>query len=119
MEWGEVCVSTLMLPKGTVQALRDLTGESRPDVALLLVLRDALAHRLQQLEAELRMFESKYGMSFDAYRQRWEGEDRAEDYGWGAEKDFLEWEALVTRKHRLEGVYGWLTRRHTTSSTVL
>jgi hypothetical protein len=56
-------MSTLVLPKGTAQALRDLTGEPRPDVALLLVLRDALAYRLEQIETELRDFETKYGMA--------------------------------------------------------
>ncbi len=102
-------MSTLMLPKGAVQALRDLTGESRPDAALLLVLRDAVTYRLEQIEVELDAFQAKYGMSFDEYRRLWESEDRYEDYRWEAERDYLEWEALVTRKRRLEDVYGWLT----------
>lgn len=102
-------MSTLVLPKGTAQALRDLTGEPRPDVALLLVLRDALAYRLEQIETDLRAFEDKYGMTFDRYRQRWETKDRDEDYRWEAERDYLEWEALITQKRRLEDVYGWLT----------
>jgi hypothetical protein len=102
-------MSTLVLPKGTTQALRELTGESRPDVALLLALRDALAYRLAQIEKELHTFEKKYGMTFDRYRQRWESEDRAEDYEWEAERDYLEWESLATRKHRLEGISAWLT----------
>jgi len=91
-------MSTLVLPKGTAQALRDLTGEARPEAALLLVLRDALTYRLEQLKKELRSFETKYGMTFNEYRQRWE-----------AERDYLEWEALVTRQRRLEDIYGWLT----------
>lgn len=102
-------MSTLVLPKGTAQALRDLTGEPRPDVALLLVLRDALAYRLEQIETELRDFETKYGMAFEEYRQRWESEDRDDDYRWEVERDYLEWEALVTRMRRLKDVYGWLT----------
>jgi hypothetical protein len=86
-----------------------LTGEPRPDVALLLVLRDALAYRLGQIEADLRAFETKYGMPFEEYRQRWESEDRDEDHRWASERDYLEWEALVTQKRRLEDVYSWLT----------
>jgi hypothetical protein len=54
-------MSTLVLPKGTARALRDLTGEPRPDVALLLVLRDALAYRLGQIETDLRAFEASTG----------------------------------------------------------
>jgi len=93
-------MTTLVLPKGTVQILRELTGEARPETALLLVLRDVLAYRLEQIERDLNAFETKYGMTFAEYRQRWETEDRDEDY---------RWEALVTRKHRLEETYGWLT----------
>jgi hypothetical protein len=44
-------------------------------------------------------------MPFDEYRLRWESEDRAEDYQWEVERDYLEWEALVTQKRRLENVY--------------
>jgi hypothetical protein len=94
---------------GAARALRDLTGEPRPDVALLLVLRDALAYRLEQIETDLRAFETKYGMPFERYRHHWEAEDRDEDYHWEAEQDYLEWEALVTQKQRLEDVYGWLS----------
>ena len=34
-------MSVLVLPKTTAQALRELTGESRPDAALMLVMQDA------------------------------------------------------------------------------
>ena len=44
--------SMLVLPKGTAQALRDVTGEPRPDITLLLVLRDAVAYRLGQIETD-------------------------------------------------------------------
>ena len=101
-------MSTLVLPKSTTQALRDLTGEVRPDAALLLALRDAFTYRLEQIQRQLQPFETKYGMSFAEYRQRWESEDRPEDYTWDAERDYLEWEALMTRKHRLENSYQWL-----------
>jgi len=100
--------SPLVLPIGTARALRDVTGEPRPDVALLLVLRDAVAYRLGQIEADLHAFEAKYGIIFDEYRQRWESEDRDEDYRWETERDYLAWEALVTQKNRLENVYSWL-----------
>ncbi len=100
--------TALVLPTSTARALRELTGETRPDAALLLVLRDAIAYRQAQIEAGLRAFEDKYGMSFEEYRQQWESTERDEDYHWEAERDYLEWEALVTQKQRLENVYGWL-----------
>ncbi len=98
----------VVLPKRTIRALHEITGESRPDVALVLILKDAIAYRLERIEKELRKFEEKYGMTFEEYKQRWESEEREEDYSWEAERDYLEWEALMTRKRRLEETYGWL-----------
>jgi hypothetical protein len=44
---------------------------------------------------------------FDEYKRLWETEDRSEHYTYEVEMDYLEWEALVTRQKRLEGVYAW------------
>lgn len=101
-------MTALVLPKETAAALREVTGEVRPDVALLLVLRDAVAHRLEHVKDGLGAFEVKYGMDFASYRKIWESEDNDDLYGWEAERDYLEWEALVTRKNRLEDVAQWL-----------
>ncbi|MCE7938291.1 hypothetical protein DCC79_07210 [bacterium] len=98
----------ITLPKRTERALHELTGEARPEVALILVMRDAVAYRIQQLNEGLAAFEAKYGMSWDAYRERWQDETREQDYAWEAEHDYLEWEGMVTRKRRLEDAYGWL-----------
>jgi hypothetical protein len=103
-------MSALTLPKGTAQALRDVTGEERPDIALIIVLRDAVAFRLQDIADGIRAFETKYGVPFDQYQERWDAEEREEDYSWEAEQDFLDWEALVARRQRLENVYGWFSR---------
>jgi hypothetical protein len=100
-------MSVLALPKVTMQALHALTGESRPDAALMLVMQDAHAYRLAQVAAGLRAFEAKYGMTFEEYRERWESEERDEDYGWDAEQDFLSWEALTTQQRRLAGIAPW------------
>ncbi|MGQ9556232.1 MAG: hypothetical protein ACUVWR_19190 [Anaerolineae bacterium] len=95
-------MSALIIPKDMARALQVLTGETRPDTALQLVIRDALAYRRERIEAGIRAFERKYGMTFEQYRQRWETEDCDEDYTWEAERDYLEWEGLVTSKSRLE-----------------
>ena len=50
------------LPSRTEHALRELTGEARPDVASMLVLRDAVAFRLQHINEEIQTLEAKYGM---------------------------------------------------------
>jgi hypothetical protein len=102
-------MSVLVVPKLTAQALRDLTGESRPDAALMLVMQDARAYRLEQITASLASLEAKYGMTFEEYRERWECEERDDDYRWDAEQDFLSWEALTTQRRRLEGMSLWLS----------
>lgn len=101
-------MSALTLPKNTARILHDLTGEERPDMALRLVLQDSIEHRLAQIENSQQEFRKKYGMSFDEYCQRWETDDRDEDYSWESERDYLEWEALITRKRRLEAASNWL-----------
>jgi len=101
-------MNIITLPKRTEHALRELTGEARPDVALVLVMRDAVAYRIQRLDEGLTAFEAKYGMTWDAFRDRWQDETREQDYAWEAERDYLEWEGMVTRRQRLDDVYGWL-----------
>lgn len=94
---------TMILPKGTAQALVELTGEVRLDAALTLVMRDYARQKMAELEAGMRQFEDKYGIPFEAYRQIWETEDRPEHYAYEAEEDILMWEGLVTRHARLIG----------------
>lgn len=100
--------TTMMLPKETAQAIVDLTGEARVDAALTMMIRDYARQKLADLDAGLRQFERKYGMSFDAYRQLWESEDRPEHYTFEAEDDYLMWEGLATRRNRLRGSFAWL-----------
>ncbi len=100
--------STVILPKDTTQALIELTGEPRADVALTLVIRDYARHKLADLEAALRQYEEKYQMPFEEYRQIWENEEREEHYTYQAEWDYLEWESLVTRYDRLSASFAWL-----------
>ncbi len=96
------------IPKATTMLLTELTGEPRPEVALLLVMKDAVAYRLERIAADLKAYEERYGMSFDEYKHLWETEDRPEHYTYEAETDYLEWEAMVTRQQRLEGTCVWL-----------
>lgn len=100
--------TTMILPKETAQALLDLTGEARVDAALTMVIRDYARQKMAELEAGMRQFEIKYGMTFDAYRRLWENEDHPEHYTFEAEDDYLMWEGLNTRRNRLVGSFAWL-----------
>ena len=71
-------------------------------------MRGYARYLLAEIDTSLHQYEKKYGMSFEAYRQLWETEDREEHYTYEAEQDYLEWEALVTRRNRLEENLAWL-----------
>ena len=100
--------ATVVLPKETMRALTELTGEARTDVALTLMMRDYARQKLAEIDAALRRCEEKYGMSFEAYKRIWETEDREEHYTHEAEWDYLEWESLITRRMRLMESFAWL-----------
>jgi hypothetical protein len=95
-------METMTLPKKTSQLLTTLTGEVREDAALILMMRDYAHYKLAEIDAALQTYREKYGMPFAAYKKRWETEDSPQDYAYDAEQDYLEWEALVTRRKRLE-----------------
>ena len=96
----------MILPKETAQALVDLTGEVRVEAALMTIIREYARQKLAELEAGLRQFESKYGMSFEDYRYIWKSEDKPEHYTFEAEDDYLMWEGIVTRRKRLVESFG-------------
>ena len=100
--------SAITLPKKTSQLLTTLTGATRVDTALALVMRDYARYKLAEIKTAEQAYEEKYGMSFDDYRQRWETQETEEDYTYEAEQDYLEWEGLVTRRARLEEGLAWL-----------
>jgi hypothetical protein len=101
-------MSAMVLPRQISQALVELTGEPREEMALVLLVRDYARHKMAEIDVELKQYEQKYGMSFAAYKQTWDSEDRAEHYAYAVEQDYLEWEALVTRRNRLESSFAWL-----------
>lgn len=90
------------------QAMIELTGEPREDLALVLLVREYARHKLVEIDRKLEQYEQKYGKTFEAYKQIWDTEDREEHYTHEAEWDYLEWEALVTRRKRLEASFAWL-----------
>ena len=92
----------LILPKKTALALYELTGEPRPDLALILVMADARAYRLEKIEAEIQRLRGQVWHELREYRPRFEADDTDEGRSWEVERDFLEWEGLVMSKESLE-----------------
>ncbi|MBI4787218.1 MAG: hypothetical protein HY782_09250 [Chloroflexi bacterium] len=96
------------VPKVALQVLTDLTGEPRFEVALWMTLRDTVEHRLEKIAAQRKAYENKYGTDFAAYQKKWNAEQVPNQYAYEVEKDYLEWEGLVTREAKLREISQWL-----------
>lgn len=86
----------------TAKLLKDVTGESHLDSAVRMTVRDALKHRLENVEEEIEEFEEKYGVSFEKFEEKWNSGEVEDRNSYDVESDFWEWEGLVTRKERIE-----------------
>ena len=100
-------MTTVISPQ-LLKALTDLTGEIHLDSALRMVTRDAIAHRLESIAKQLRIWEQKYGMSFEQFDVRFQAEALPHQYSYEVEQDYLEWEGLLCRQRRLQEMGDWL-----------
>jgi hypothetical protein len=98
----------LVIPKPAYNVLRRLTGESRPDVALSLALKDLVRFRLEAARSTSTAFAQKYGMTFSAFEQEWQAGKISEPHAYPVEKDYREWEAATTDITALEELTQWL-----------
>src|ERR1041385_7610435 len=98
----------LVIPKPAYNVLHRLTGESRPDVALSLALKDLVRLRLEAARARIIEFERKYGMTFAAFEEAWKAGKIPEAHSYPVEKDDQEWEAAVTDVAALDELAQWL-----------
>ncbi|MBI2503061.1 MAG: hypothetical protein HYW07_07485 [Candidatus Latescibacteria bacterium] len=100
-------MSTTISP-GVLKALVDFTGETRVDLAIRLALQEAARFKLEELGGALRHFEQKYQMEFSQFEQAFQNESLPQASSYEVERDFLEWEGLLSRKQRVEKVLGGL-----------
>ena len=99
---------TLVIPKPAYNILRRLTGESRPDVALSLALKDLIRLRLEAAQAKTAAFEQKYKIKFDAFEKEWKAGRITDAHSYPVEKDYWEWESAVSDTVVLEELTQWL-----------
>ena len=79
------------------KTLLEITGEPRLEIAILDILKDAIEHRIEKIERELKRFEEKYHMAFNEFKGKFDREEIPEPYSYDIEMDYLEWESLVSR----------------------
>lgn len=98
----------VVIPKSAQNILQRLTGQSRPDIALSLALKDLVRLRLDETQARIKEFENKYGMTFSEFQAAWENGQIKEPYSYEVEQDDFEWEAAVSDRTTLEEISQWL-----------
>lgn len=98
----------LVLPKSTHNLVSRLTGQSRPDLALSLALKDLVRLRIQEAEVRIDAFEKKYLMNFQEFEKAWNDGKIADAYSYPVEQDFMQWEAFVLELAGLQEISQWM-----------
>jgi len=92
-----------VLPPHIVESLMKVAREKRPDIALVKLMHDYLNLKLESIELKLKEFRKKYGMSFEEFKRACEEGSLGKDpYSYEVEKDYREWEGLITLKRYYE-----------------
>lgn len=86
----------LIIPKPAYNILRRLTGETRPDVALSLAIKDLLHFRLDAARSLIAGYEEKYQMPFRDFQKKWHAGQIADAYSYPVEQDYFSWESAIT-----------------------
>jgi hypothetical protein len=101
-------VDSLVLPKATYNLVKRLTGQSRPDLALSLALKDLIRLRIKEAESHIAVFEKKYAMTFREFESAWKNGKIDDPYSYPVEQDYFEWEAFVSELEGLQEISQWM-----------
>lgn len=99
---------TAAVPKSALRALTELTGQVELGPAILMTLHDAIEHRLEAIDAGLRAYEQRYGMSFEDFQARGRNGDLTERFAYPVEQDYFDWDGLLARQQKLRDILQWL-----------
>jgi len=101
-------VETVVLPKGTHNILQRLTGQSRPDIALSLAIKELVRLITKEAKEQISFFENKYGMNYAEFEKACDDGRIKDPFSYEVEKDDFEWEAAITDLASLEEMSQWL-----------
>jgi len=90
----------LVLPSHIAGLIYSISRNADLEGALLKILFDYIDLKLKDINEKIRRFEEKYGMSYEEFKRRILDSD--ESYKYDVERDFWEWESLVTLKKYYE-----------------
>jgi len=89
------------ISKPIYKILRELTQETRVEVALPLAIKDLVRLKLKEAREQQEEFTQRYGMDFQAFQQAWHDGLIEHRHSYEVERDYWEWEATVTDEERL------------------
>ena len=87
------------------KTLLEITGEPRIEIAILELLKDAIEHRIEKINAEIKNLEGKYLMSFEEFKNKFNSRKIPDSYSYSVETDYLEWEGLVNRLSKYNSLH--------------
>jgi len=96
------------IPKQTKKILTDITGDPRLEVAIKMTLKDAAKYRLNEINKSIKKFSGKYRIDFSNFEKSWKEGKIKDKFPYNIEKDYLEWDSLITRKNKLERILKWI-----------
>lgn len=97
----------VIIPKGMHNILRRLTGQSRPDIALSLAIKDLIRLRIEAAEARIAAYEQKYGMQFPEFERAWKNGEIKDPYSCPVEQDYMQWETVIADLGLLQEMLQW------------
>jgi hypothetical protein len=104
----ETAESEVVLSKGAYNILHKLTGESRPEVALWLAIKDLVRLSVKETQEQITVFEKKYDMNYAEFEAAWKDGRIKDPYSYPVEQDYMQWETALAELKLLEEIKEWL-----------
>jgi hypothetical protein len=98
----------IVIPESVHNVLKRLTGQSRPDIAVSLALKDLARRRTDDAQSRIARSEKKYGMTLPEFEKACKDGKIPEPPSYEVEKSAWEWEAALTDRAALEEISQWL-----------
>lgn len=89
-------VHEVAIPQSLYRVVTQLTHQDRVETALAVAIKDWIELRLQHIAAERELYEKKWGMDYAEFKRRWLDGVIPDPYSYAVEKDYFDWEAVVT-----------------------
>jgi hypothetical protein len=92
-------MSPVSLSKDVKEVLDFIPGKKTEDKIVNLII-DVLTFRLRGCEEKIVELEAKYGMTFEEFKESWDGGKIADKHSHRVERDYMEWEGFQMEKKR-------------------